>query len=238
MHSRAAGFALLLTMATSPLAAQNYRDVSESWNRSRNSFGLNFQVAFPQGEFKDFVGTGYGLGGNFTFYLDRRNRAGLRIFMSWIEYGRTTERLPLSPTLPGLTVDLTTANDIYTFGVGPELQLGGGDFRPYLHAIIGTSNFATTTSAEGTNNTSPFASSTNFNDWTLAWAVGGGLQFVVSHGRRPVSLDLGIRYQSHGETRYLREGSIRPAPGGGVSFTPIESQTDLLVPHLGVQIGF
>jgi hypothetical protein len=239
MQLRAVGIALVLAMAaSSPLPAQNYRDVTDSWSRPHNYLGLNFQLAFPQGEFKDFVGTGYGLAGHFTFFFDRRNRAGLRIFMSWIEYGRTTERLPLSPSLPGLLVDLTTANDIYSFGVGPELQLGGGDLRPYLHAVIGTSNFATTTSAEGTNNTSPFASSTNFNDWTFAWAGGGGVQYVVSHGRRPVSLDLGLRYQSHGQTRYLREGSIRPVPGGGVTFTAIESQTDILVPHFGVQIGF
>jgi hypothetical protein len=35
----------------------------------------------------------------------------------------------------------------------------------------------------------------------------------------------------------LREGSIKPQPGGGVTFTPIESNTDLLVVVLGVQIG-
>ncbi len=237
MKHGALPLAALLVIAAPPLAAQNYREVKDTRALPRTLFGINVQGAFPQGEFKQFVGTGFGLGGNFTFFLDRANRAGIRIFFSWIEYGRTTERLPLSPTLPGLFVDLTTANDIYSFGVGPEFQLGTGDFRPYVIGAIGTSNFATTTSAEGTNNSSPFASSTNFNDWTFAWFGGGGVQYLVSHGRRPVALDLGLRYQSHGETNYLREGSIRPQPGGGVSFTPIQSKTDLLVAHLGVQIG-
>jgi opacity protein-like surface antigen len=238
VFARTAGITLFLELAAFPLRAQDYSDSTASWNPPRKLFGLNFQMAFPQGQFKHFVGTGYGLGGNFTFFLDRRRRAGLRIFGSWIEYGRTTEHLPLSPTLPGLTVDLTTANDIYSFGAGPELHLGGGPFRPYLHAAIGTSDFATTTSAEGTANTIPFATSTNFNDWTFAWYAGAGVQYVVSHGRKQVSLDLGIRYQGHGETRYLREGSIQPAPGGGVLFRPIQSQTDILVPHFGIQFGF
>ncbi len=227
-----------LAFLSAPAAAQNYRDVTD-WGPTgpRALIGLNLQLGFPQGEFRDFVGTGYGAGGNLTFFFDRSRRTGIRFFFSWIQYGRTTERLPLSPTLPGLLVDLATANDIYSFGIGPEFQLASGNTRPYIHGAIGASNFATTTSAEGTNNTNAFASTTNFNDWTFAWYAGGGLQFQVSRGRNPVFIDGGLRYQSHGRTRYLREGSITPTPGGGISFTPIESKTDLLVVHAGVQIG-
>jgi hypothetical protein len=227
----------LLALAAVPLAAQNYREVEDQPADHRAQLGINFQLGFPQGEFREFVGTGYGVGAHLTVFLDRKNTAGIRLFGSWLQYGRTTERLPLSPTLPGLFVDLTTANDIYTFGLGPELQLGSGGLRGYLHAAIGGSNFATTTSAEGTNNTTPFASSTNFNDWTFAYYAGAGAMIQVSRGRRPVFIDGGLRYQSHGKTRYLREGSIEPQPGGAVSFTPIESQTDLLIMHLGVQVG-
>jgi hypothetical protein len=183
------------------------------------------------------VGTGGGLGGNITFFLDRGRRAGLRIWGSWVEYGRSTERLPLSPTLPGLNVDLTTSNDIISFGVGPELHLSTGPFRPYLHAAIGASDFATTTSVEGSNNSNPFASSTNFNDWTFAWYAGGGLMYLVSSNNNPVYIDAGVRYQQHGETRYLREGSLQSNGSGGVIIRPVQSQTDLLVIHLGVEVG-
>lgn len=224
-----------LMSAPAALAAQNYREVTPA-APPRALFGINLQLGFPQGEFADFVETGYGIGGNFTFFLDQRNRVGLRLFGSWIEYGRTTERIPF-PGLPGISVDLTTSNNIYSFGVGPEFHLATGAARPYLQAAIGLSNFATRTSAEGSDNTDPFASTTNFNDWTVAYYGGGGLQFQVSHGRNPVFIDAGARYQSHGRTRYLREGSIQEAPGGGVIIEPIESKTDLLIIHMGVQIG-
>lgn len=226
----------LVLLGGSPLSAQYLREVSSA-PATKTLLGFNLQVGVPQGEFRDFVGTGVGLGGNLTVFLDQRRRAGVRFWASWIEYGRTTERLPLSPTLPGLSVDLTTSNDIYSFGVGPELHLGTGAFRPYLHAAIGLSDFATTTSVEGSGNLSPFASSTNFNDVTVAWYGGGGLMYLVSGGRHPVYLDGGVRYQGHGQTRYLREGSIRSNGSGGVILNPVESQTDLLVIHLGVQIG-
>jgi hypothetical protein len=221
----------------SPLAAQNYREVEEGERDLRGLGGLNLQISIPQGEFADFVGEGFGVGGHLTFLLDRSRRFGIRLYGSWIQYGRTSERIPF-PGLPGISVDLTTSNDIYSFGVGPEFQLGTGGLRPYLYGTFGASNFATTTSAEGSNNTNPFASSTNFNDWTYALTGGGGLMFQISHGRTPIWLDGGLRYQSHGQTRYLREGSLDTDPGGNVIISPVQSRTDMLVVHLGIQLGF
>ena len=226
---------LAVTTAAAPLVAQNYREVPDR-AVPKMLVGINLQAAFPEGEFADFVGTGFGIGGNFTVMLDHGHRVGLRLYGSWIEYGRTTEQVPF-PGLPGISVDLTTANDIYSFGVGPELHLGTGAFRPYLHGAIGLSNFVTTTSASGSSNSNPFARTTNFNDWTAAFYGGGGLLFQVSSGRNPVWIDGGVRYQTHGETNYLREGSIKTDPSGNVIIQPIQSKTDILVVNLGVQVG-
>lgn len=226
----------LLFVAPSAVAAQNYREVDEFPRRPSAMVGINLQLAFPQGEFAEFVNTGYGIGGNLTFLLGQKRQVGVRIFGSWIEYGRSTETLAF-PGLPGLFVDLTTSNSIYSFGVGPEFHLTSGAVRPYLQGAIGLSNFVTSTSAEGTDDVDPFASSTNFNDWTVAYYGGGGVMFQVSHGKNPVFLDGGLRLQSHGRTRYLREGSLETNDDGDIVLDPVESKTDLLVMHLGVQIG-
>src|SRR5262245_57284072 len=109
---------LILVIAPTVLSAQNYREVPAE-GRIRAMGGLNFQLAFPQGEFADFVETGYGVGGNLTFFPGQQTRFGIRLFGSWLQYGRTTERIPF-PGLPGIDVDLTTSNNIYSFGVGPE----------------------------------------------------------------------------------------------------------------------
>ncbi len=227
---------IALSLLTGSLEAQGLREVGAAPS-PKGLGGINVQVGEPQGEFRKFVGTGYGLSGNLTVFVDRGHHAGLRFWGSWIEYGRTTERLPLSPTLPGLTVDLTTSNDILSFGVGPEFHLPMGAFQPYLQGGIGIADFATTTSVEGSNNSNPFASSTNFNDWTFAWYWGGGIMYLVSRGRTPVYLDGGVRFEGHGQTRYLREGSIQSNGSGGVILNPVESQTDLLLIHFGVQLG-
>lgn len=234
--SRVSLLALALCAVPTTLVAQNYREVDDFPRSPRAYVGINLQLAVPQGEFADFVNTGYGVGANLTFMLDDKGTAGVRLFGSWIEYGRSTETLAF-PGLPGLFVDLTTSNSIYSFGVGPEFQLSRGAVRPYLHGAIGLSNFVTSTSAEGTDDEDPFASSTNFNDWTVAYQGGGGLMFQVSHGKNPVLIDAGVRWQSHGRTRYLREGSLDQDGDGDITIEPVESKTDLLVITAGVQIG-
>lgn len=235
MNRRSLVLTLTLLSAPSLLTAQNYREVPAE-RRIRALGGLNLQIGLPQGEFADFVETGYGVGGNLTWFVDPKSRVGLRLFGSWLQYGRSTERIPF-PGLPGISVDLTTSNNIYSFGVGPEIHFSTGPIRPYVEGAIGLSNFATTTSAEGSDNNDPFARTTNFNDWTAAYYAGGGLLVQVSHGRNPVFIDGAIRYQSHGRTRYLREGSIQAGPGGTIEIDPIESKTDLLIIHLGVEVG-
>lgn len=225
---------LVLSFIAMPLAAQNYREVEEA--TPPRAFGaLNLQLAFPQGEFGEFVGTGYGVGGHLTLLLDPARRVGIRLYGSWIQYGRTSERIPF-PGLPGISVNLTTSNDIYSFGVGPEFHLSTGTLRSYIYGSVGGSNFATITRAKGSNNANPFASSTNFNDWTWALTGGGGMMYQISHGNTPVFIDGGLRYQTHGRTRYLREGSLETDPGGNVVISPVESETNLLVVHFGVQV--
>lgn len=234
--SRLAVVALVLAGAA-PLAAQNYRDVTDTERSVRGYFGANLQVSFPQGEFDQFVGEGVGVGLHGTFLLGGSGHVGLRVAGSWIQYGRSSERIPF-PGLPGISVDLTTSNDIYSFGVGPEFQAGSGALHVYGYGTAGFSNFRTSTQAEGSSNTNPFAESTNFSDWTWALAGGGGVMFQVAYGRTPVWIDGGLRYQGHGRTRYLREGSLDTDNNGNVVLSPIESETNMLVMHLGVQVGF
>ena len=236
----------VLLLLPSSLAAQNIREVPEEsgpWDRDpKGILGLHFQYARAQGEFAQFVNEGYGFAGNISVFLGRQRRAGVRFYTSWIQYGRTSQQLPLSPNLPGISIELTTSNNIYSFGAGPELVLTSGTWRPYLHALIGASYFETRTTADVSGGTGNNPSTANFKDWTFLWTGGGGMQLRLSRGlargRNPLWLDLGLRYQAHGETRYLREGSIRDLGGGRIGFTPIQSKTDLLVSHLGVQIGF
>jgi hypothetical protein len=172
--------------------------------------------AQPIGEFSDYIDAGIGIGGHGILRVDERGLLGLRVDGGFLVYGSETKRVPLSNTIGGrIQVDVNTTNNIFFFGVGPQLMLPTGSVRPYANAGVGFSVFATTSSVEGVDNASqPFASDNNQSDVTLAYGGGAGLYIPVYRGRSIVSLDLGARFHSNGRVEYLREGSIRDLPNG------------------------
>jgi hypothetical protein len=203
----------------------------------RAEVGGGVSLAFPVGEFGNFVDFGGGLNGFAVINLDRAALLGLRIEGSFMLYGSETVQRPLSLTIPEVAVDVTTDNFIVSFGVGPQFTLSHGPVRPYVFGTLGFSYFATESSARGTADDYPFGRSVNFDDFTFAIASGAGLLVNLSSGRKPVALDLGVEFLQNGRTRYLREGSMRAARDGTVTFTPIESETNMLVVRFGVSVG-
>ncbi len=193
--------------------------------------------AQPLGEFSDYIDAGFGVGGHGIMRVDDRGILGLRVDGGFLNYGSETKRVRLSNTIGGrVQVDVNTTNNIFFLGVGPQLMLPTGGFRPYLNGGVGVSVFATTSSVEGINNTEPFASDNNQSDVTLAYGGGAGFYIPVYRGKNVISLDLGARYHSNGRVEYLREGSIRDLPNGDIEITPIRSRADLVTYHLGVSV--
>lgn len=212
-------------------------DIGEPGN-FRYQAGAHLALAIPQGQFSDFVDLGYGLGGWIAFNLDRRGTLALKLDGNFLIYGHETRRRPLSPTVPFVSVDVSTSNNIYSMGIGPVLTLGHGAIRPYFTATAGFSYFATESSVKGSNNYDSFARSTNFDDFTFAWTAGGGLRIQVSRGRSPVFIDMASEYHRNGRANYLREGGITDDGNGNVIIRPIQSETNLMLVKFGVSASF
>ncbi len=210
---------------------------SEAEAQGRSLLGINGVLARPVGEFQNFVDWGGGIDLYGVINTSRRGPLGIRIDGSFLVYGHETMRQPLSNTIRRVTVDVDTDNLIGSLGVGPQLTLGQGALRPYVYGTVGFSYFATVSSAKGTADVGAFASSTNYDDVTAALTAGGGLLLRLSHGKHPVSLDLSAQKTYHGETTYLREGSLLESPDGSISFIPIRSETNLVTFRVGIAIG-
>lgn len=202
---------------------------------SKTFFGLGFVVAQPIGEFDRQIDVGGGIEAHVIHQLGRRSPVALRAGLGYIVYGHESRRFQ---PFPRIEARLNTDNSIFFAGVGPQLMVPSGRFRPYLAGSVGLSYFSTNSSVQGRNAESEnLFNTTNFDDATFAYTGTGGLYIPVKKGLRPISIDLGVRYHGNGNAEYLREGSITDNGDNTISFTPIKSQANLVTYHIGVAIG-
>lgn len=194
--------------------------------------------AGPLGELGDYIDAGGG--GQFwgMLPLGDEGRVRLRGDFGVMVYGHERQRVCFSmPVGCRIELDLTTTNYVLFGGLGPEVVLSEGDFQPYVNASLGFSYFATTSSLSGTYSDEDFASTTNFDDAVFAWRAGGGVRVQLSHGRAPVSLDLGAERHQNGVADFLTKGDIQDNPDGSITVFPNRSEANMVTFRLGVTVG-
>jgi len=188
------------------------------------------------GEFGDLVGAGGGVNLSAKVFLleDSRN-FGLRADLGWVVYG--LESVPTCISDPcRVQTDIKTSNNIFYFGLGPEVILIRGRFEPYVYGTLGTSVFNTGSTLQGEyfNGADTHFNTTHLNDWTFAWRAGGGIRYGIWED---VSVDFGVEHHGNGVVDYLTKGDVIDGPDGKVSINPRRSEANLLTFRLGVSLG-
>lgn len=212
------------------------------------SGGVHGVVAVPQGSFADRLdATGFGLSAAFVHHI-ADSPVGVGVEGTFVTYGRETIRERFgSGALGRVDVDVVTTNNIALGHVVLRLQPATGAVRPYGDALVGLAYLFTESRIEDVDagDDRDIASSTNFDDAAFSYGLGGGVMARVYRGRssddgRPfdVFVDARLRYLFGGEAKYLREGDIESDADGDPIFLFTESQTDLLLPQLGLTVRF
>lgn len=202
--------------------------------------GVNFLLAFPQGEFEQQVKhTGFGIGGE-AVWSPHPGVFGIGLNLGYIIYGQETRRAPWSYTIPDVTVDVTRQNSIVNFHLLFKIMPAKGTIRPYLDLLAGGAYFFTTTTIEETYSTNDVATDVNFSDWAWSYGYGGGLMIMVSRDEfNQIFIDLKLRYLHGTEADYLKEGSVQVNQNTGtVIYNISTSKTDLLMGQIGVSVSF
>ena len=236
---RALAACTLLVATASPLRAQRLDPTAATAappGPSRTYVGLGLLLGQPVGDFHRYVGVSGGIGGHVLHQFDGQGIVALRADVNFLIYGHQSRSFQPFANAPEIQGRVTTDNTIIFGGIGPQLMAPTGQVRPYITGAVGFAYFATSSSVSGQNGNESLFNTTNFHDETVAWNGGGGLYIPVRTGLRPISIDLGAQYQANGRVRYLRSGSIQQT-GNSISFTPVESQANLIIYHLGVTIG-
>jgi len=201
---------------------------------SRFSFGGDLALSQPKGEFANNVPNGYGFDLTGMFRLDPQGYFNLRADVGGVRYGHERVRVGF-PISGRVAVDLSTDNQIGFGAFGVQLQIPDGWFRPYANAAVAATYFWTESSISGADNSEPFAQTTNQDDWSHAWIVGGGV--MIPFGRSIGALNLGARYHYGASATYLRKGDITDNPDGSINLNPRNSKTDLILWQLGVSFA-
>jgi len=188
------------------------------------------------GEFGDLVGAGGGVNLSAkVFPLEDSRNFGLRADLGWVIYG--LESVPTCISDPcRVQTDIKTSNNIFYFGLGPEVILIRGRFEPYVYGTLGTSVFNTGSTLQGEyfEGAETHFNTTHLNDWTFAWRAGGGIRYGIWED---FSLDFGVEHHGNGVVDYLTKGDVIDNPDGTVSINPRRSEANLLTFRLGVSLG-
>src|SRR6185436_19141412 len=201
--------------------------------------GIDFLTVIPQSEFKQNVrNNGFGVSGNFLVGLGRSPLlAGLDVGVA--TYGHESRRVPLSGSIPDITVDVKTDNNIVLTHFLLRAQPRHGAVRPYVDGLVGFKYLFTKTTVQTDSSDEALASDNNLSDVAFSYGLGGGVQSRLARlgGGRELLFDAKARYLWGARARYLKEGSIVRV-GGTAIFDVLSSQTNAVTLQFGVAIRF
>jgi len=204
---------------------------------------LKFTVGLPRAEFADQLDA-TGFGGNLDVAIGFPGSPLLvGIDAGYMIYGHERRNEPFSTTIPDVTVDVVTDNNVAMGHIFLRFKPDLPGIKPYADALFGFKYFFTETRIESEQfDEDEITRSTNFDDTAMSYGFGGGVKIDLftptgEDGPGGVYLDLGAKYLMGSEASYLQEGSIRRA-NGQVTFDVDQSKTDMLLIQFGVGITF
>jgi hypothetical protein len=199
----------------------------------RVGFGVAVEAGLPTGAFGDRVDGGGAVQGFVRLRLDQQGIIGLRLQAGYFGYGEESSKVCLGagPTCR-VKANISTANAILSWGIGPELALPMGSVRLTGHGLIGTS-YVTTYSGARKVGFLPdfFALSEHLGDGGFAWSTGAGVAVSLS---RSTAIELGVTYQGHGTRNYLVRGGVTDQPDGSIAMDVQRSSVNLVGLRLGM----
>lgn len=204
----------------------------------------NFIVGIPVDEFADNVD-------NVGFGLNVTGGVGFKtvpfmigLDLGYMIYGFERRSEPFSTTIPDVTVDVETSNNIVLGHLVFRVQPQQGTFQPYLEGLFGFKYLFTSTSIQNQFSDENIASSTNFDDFASSYGAGAGMVVQIVQRENEVGrqssilLHLGFRYLLGSNAEYLQRGSIERLSNGDIAFEVAQSRTDLIMPMLGATFTF
>lgn len=206
--------------------------------------GGGLVLGFPQNEFNKNVNNSAfgGIEGQITLTTpNKENPITVGLNAGFLIYGIESRRVPLSPTIPDVNIDVERQNSMVNFHLLFQVSPFEGEVKPYFEVVAGGAYLFTETSVEGSSNYEHYASTVNHDDFAWSYGFGGGILISLMDSNEDLPgglfLDLKSRFMLGSEAEYLTTGDMR-VENGNLIYQTKKSSVEYLSIQIGVVAGF
>ena len=218
--------------------------VAFSSNLFSQTVGGSLILGFPQNEFSKNVNNEAfgGIEAQITLTTpSKSNPFTVGLNAGFLIYGIESRRVPLSTTIPDVSVDVERQNGMINFHLLFQISPFEGSVKPYFEGVAGGAYLFTETRVEGSGNVYEFASTVNQDDFAWSYGLGGGILVSLMEGNEDLPgglfLDLKTRFMFSSEAEYLTTGDLR-VENGNLIYQTKKSGIDYMSIQFGVVAGF
>ena len=203
------------------------------------TIGGNLQLTVPKNNFAaNYAGLPMGVGLQIALPMGNNSPLEIGADLAWSTMGSDGEQVTFEDGINNLLAgDLSLSSKVRSYHGFMRFSPFNGPARAYVDAYAGVRNFRTTNEfiykdIEGFNHERIDVIS---NNTSFSYGWGGGLMLSLN---RAIMLDVGFQKLTGGNATYIDKNSIIINPDGSTSYDMISSETDALVPRVGITIGF
>jgi hypothetical protein len=215
--------------------------VALSANAQKFSGGLNLQLTFPEGEYKIVNGT-TGVGGRLDFHYKPFKQVPVSVGIDLAAAVVGSNAQSFYTTFYGFYDEyrVNASNNIFSlmFDVRIDPVKDKALLRPFVDVKVGWNDFFSTVTVDRvTYNSSSGASNSNSSKarWSMAYGGSAGVDIRLTK-KGNIYLEFKTTYLEGAKSKYLVDPIFNN--NGSVSFTEKESETNMLIPQLGVRLNF
>lgn len=213
-----------------------------SFSQVRVSGYTNFAPAFPVGEYKD-INTSTGWGGRLGVLIqpNKKTPVKLGVELGYMEQGFQTQYFNSINFSQFADYRVRARLNIFSGLFNLRLQSGSSKQRvsPFIEGLAGWNNFYGTTKLQQRNPAEDYEWDTMDRESTKGYwsfTYGGSAGFDISLDKEKVIwLECKVSYLRGSNTMYYTNPTVDA--NGHSKFTLAQSETDMLIPQIGLKFG-